>query len=103
VPTAFQLTKAATTKLAQLRRNSRLPETAGLRVSSAPDATGAILLKVAFAELLAEDDLILQQGELPAFLSPELDEPLSNIVLDLRTLPDGTELVCTRVYNGERP
>jgi hypothetical protein len=61
------------------------------------------LLKVTFAELLAEDELILQQGELPVFLSPELDEPLSNIVLDLRTLPDGTELVFTRVYNGERP
>lgn len=96
----FQVTHAAAGQLVEARRQRGLPDNAGIRLSGDPRPDG-LALGLAFAELPAEDDQVMEQDGLKVFVGAELAEPLSSMALDLEDTPDGPRLALIESEDGE--
>jgi Fe-S cluster assembly iron-binding protein IscA len=74
-----------------------------IRLELAPMPGDETMAAIRFAavEAPAEGDIQADAPGVEIFISPELNEPLSDAVIDAQTTPDGTELVIRRQDEGD--
>lgn len=97
----MQLTQAAAQQVTIAREAQGVPDTFGLRVFGEPQASGGTALGLAFAEVPAEDDQVIEQEGLRVFVAPEVAGPLTSVALDVEETPEGAKLVLTQQEGGE--
>lgn len=72
-----------------------VPDDAGVRIYAQRDEQGEIGIALAFAEEPEADDQVTETNGTSVYIAPELAEPLSDSILDVRDDGEGRELVIT--------
>lgn len=97
----LQVTSSAMSTFEQAREAQDLPEDAGVRIYAQRDEQGEVGIALAFAEEPESDDQVTETDGTQVFVAPELAEPLSDSVLDVRDAEEGQELVITNKDDPE--
>lgn len=97
----LQVTSSAMSTFEQAREAQDLPENAGVRIYAQRDEQGEVGIALAFAEEPESDDQVTETDGTQVFVAPELAEPLSDSVLDVRDAEEGQELVITNKDDPE--
>lgn len=96
----FQVTEAAAVQLAEARSDRGIPDSAGIRVFGEPQGGNQMALGLAFTEVPAEDDVVIQQHGTAVFIASEVAGPLDEITLDVEETSEGPKLVLTSAEPG---
>ena len=89
----LEMTSRAATLLSDLRRESEIPNEAGVRVYSDKNDEGQPTVAIAFAADPMPGDEIAETGGIRLFVSPEVAEPLSEAVIDVTGDDGASQLV----------
>lgn len=89
----LQVSEQAAVALEAIRRSEGIPETHGTRLSAAPQPTGDLAIRLEFVEAAEEGDQVTEQAGTEVFVDPELAEPLSDAVMDVRDTEEGLAFV----------
>jgi Fe-S cluster assembly iron-binding protein IscA len=91
----LQVTHAAATQLADVRRAQGIPDTFGIRVFEQSGAGGEVMLGLQFAEDPSADDVVTEQEGTWVFVAPEVADRLATSALDVEHTAEGATLVVT--------
>lgn len=97
----LQVTSAAMSTFEQARQGQDVPEDAGVRIYAQRDEQGEIGIALAFAAEPEADDQVTETDGTDVYIAPELAQPLSDSVLDVREAEQGHELVITNQDDAE--
>jgi Fe-S cluster assembly iron-binding protein IscA len=90
----LKLTETAASRIEEVRRGQGLPESFGVRVSSAAVTDGKMALQVAFSDGPAQGDQVAEQHGTQVFVASEVAEPLTDAELDVQGgAAEGVQLV----------
>ena len=95
------VTPNAQTTLTARRAEKGKPETYGVRFyTKQTEDEGMIRLAFNFVPAPKPDDTVIKDGDLQAFVAPEVDETIGNVVVDVRDESGAPSLVVKRVPEG---
>jgi len=89
----LEMTPRAATLLSDLRRESEIPNEAGVRVYSEKNEEGQPTVAIAFAADPMPGDEIAETDGIRLFVSREVAEPLSEAVIDVTGDDGASQLV----------
>ena len=89
----LQVTSAAMSTFDEARQGQDVPDDAGVRIYAQRDEQGEVGIALAFAQEPEADDQVTSTDGTDVYIAPELAEPLSDSVLDIRETDEGKELV----------
>lgn len=89
----LEMTNRAATLLTELRRNSEIPDEAGVRVYGESTPEGQASLAIGFTEQPAPGDQVTETNGIRLFVAPEVAAPLDNAVMDVTGENGGSQLI----------
>ena len=89
----LEMTSRAATLLTDLRRESDIPNEAGVRVYSDKNEQGQPTVAIAFAADPMPGDAIAETDGVRLFVAPEVAEPLDEAVIDVTAEDGASQLV----------
>ena len=92
----LQLTESAAAALESIRRIEEIPDSHGTRLTGGPQPDGDLAVRLEFVEGPAEGDQVTAQGGTEVYVDPEVAEPLSEAVMDVRDDESGLAFVFRR-------
>ncbi|HWB71566.1 MAG TPA: hypothetical protein VG452_05045 [Egibacteraceae bacterium] len=89
----LHVSENAAAALENVRSTEGLPESYGVRLSGGQEAGGDIVVRLAFVETPEEADQVTEQSGTEVYVAPEVAEPLSTAVMDVRDSDAGLQFV----------
>ena len=89
----MQVTEAAVAVIGSIREQVGAPPDAALRIQRTETPEGEIALGLAFIEAPPPSDATLERSGITVCIERELEDTLSEAVLDAQSTDDGAELV----------
>ena len=89
----LEMTNRAATLLTELRRNSDIPDNAGVRVYGESTPEGQASLAIGFTEEPVPGDQVTETNGIKLFVAPEVAAPLQDAVMDVTGENGGSQLI----------
>lgn len=89
----LRVSENAAAALENVRSTEGIPEPYGVRVSGGQQPSGGIVIHLDFVETPEDADQVIEQSGTEVYVAPEVAEPLSTAVMDVRQGEAGLELI----------
>lgn len=89
----LKLSENAAAALESVRRAEEIPEDHDTRLSTEPQPTGDIGVKLEFVETAGDEDAVAEEAGTKIYVAPEIVEPLADSVMDVQDTGEGLSFV----------